>query len=108
MSSEIRNAYWFTEEQCSQTSLCLVNLLDDPIACLEFTSEERLALWEINQELSVARSRYETGPVPASSLRAALGKNGDSYPVRLSTDEIALLIRCKTLPISVRDIIVSQ
>lgn len=97
----IRGVFWLTVDEISAVSMKVANCLDsnDP----SITAEHRGQMMEIGKEFGVAKTRYETGPIPAKNLRAALGKPAGTIPVRMSRQEVHALMECAELPISILD-----
>ena len=101
---ESRSAVWMTAEDIATVGKLVAECLDSN----ETPSEDKIVLVDIDRELGVAKSRYETGPIPPKILRAALGKAKDTVPVKLSRLEALVLLRCIDLPISVRNKVFSS
>lgn len=101
---EPRDAIWLKVEDIHVLGRAIANKLDTPVLVLE----HRQVLDDIAKELGVARTRYETGPIPASKLRAALGKPEGSIPVRMSRKEALVLLQVLDLPIAVKDKVLSS
>lgn len=99
-----RDAIWLTLEDIQNLSKSIADKLDTP----DLDPESRQVLRELAKEMGVARTRYETGPIPAHKLRAALGKPEDSIPVRMSRKEALILLQVLDLPIAVKDKVLSS
>lgn len=101
---ESRSAVWMTAKEIVIVGSLVANCLDSS----NTSAEDKLILVDVDRELGVAKSRYETGPIPPKELRTALGKEQDTVPVKLSRVEALVLLRCIDLPISVRNKVFSS